>query len=118
MSKYRVTEKSIEQVTRLYETEAECKAEALELVRSGAVGNYDADYQDNGQPAKYTVEYLGDGVDPETVGTPQEALLEVQRLLACFRDKAPYVHPVHGQLALEEFKYLVVDPVVEQLEKS
>lgn len=42
----------------------------------------------------------------------QDALNETQRILAAFRDKTDYIHPVHGFLSLEEFKYTVIDPLV------
>lgn len=40
------------------------------------------------------------------------ALGHVQDALACYRDKAQYVHPEHGAISLEELKYLVVDPLL------
>ena len=40
------------------------------------------------------------------------ALCDVQAALACHRDGVTYRHPVHGQIALEEVKYLIVDPVI------
>ena len=43
----------------------------------------------------------------------REALLQVQNALACDRDGIPYVHPEHGEITLEEVKYLVVDKVLD-----
>ncbi len=47
--------------------------------------------------------------------TARDALLCVQEALAAFRDGVPYVHPTHGQLSLEEVKYVLVDPALEIL---
>jgi hypothetical protein len=46
------------------------------------------------------------------------ALKEVQAALACFRDKKPYTHPVHGNISLEELKYLVVDTAIERIKSQ
>lgn len=40
------------------------------------------------------------------------ALIEVQRAIANDRDGEQYTHPVHGKLALEEVKYLIVDAAI------
>lgn len=46
-----------------------------------------------------------------------EALRFVQTALANFRDGLDgTLHPEHGMLKLEEVKYCVVDPVIEQLD--
>ena len=44
-----------------------------------------------------------------------DALKFVQYALACFRDNEPIIHPEHGELYLEEVKYCVVDPVLEEI---
>ena len=44
-----------------------------------------------------------------------EALKFVQYALACDRDGEKIIHPIHGELCLEEVKYCVVDPVIEEL---
>jgi hypothetical protein len=46
-----------------------------------------------------------------------EALKIVQTALACARDGVPYIHPKHGDMRLEEVKYVFVDPVVQQREE-
>jgi len=47
-----------------------------------------------------------------------EALQEVQKALACFRDDEQYVHPVHGELCLEEVKYVLVDAAIAKAEPN
>lgn len=54
-------------------------------------------------------QYLAHG--HELVG----ALSDVQDALAAHRDNMPYVHAMHGQITLEEVKYLIVDPVMTKL---
>jgi hypothetical protein len=44
----------------------------------------------------------------------KEALTFVQYALAQYRDNLPIIHPVHGELTLEEVKYCVVDPALDQ----
>jgi hypothetical protein len=41
------------------------------------------------------------------------ALVKVQLALACYRDDQPFIHNGR-QLALEEVKYLLVDPVIDK----
>lgn len=41
------------------------------------------------------------------------ALIEVQRAIANDRDGEQYTHHIHGKLALEEVKYLIVDAAIE-----
>lgn len=44
------------------------------------------------------------------------ALYCVQEALACDRDNVPYVHPIHGAMAMEEVKYLIVDAAIAKAE--
>lgn len=50
--------------------------------------------------------------EQEQIAKLKSALTVVQTALACHRDNQPYVHPEHGRLALEEVKYLIVDPAL------
>jgi len=43
----------------------------------------------------------------------RKALRIVQDALAAFRDDQPFTLPGHGEVCLEEVKYLVVDPVLD-----
>lgn len=44
-----------------------------------------------------------------------DALIQVQVAFGCLRDGQHYIHPVHGPIAIEELKYLVIDPLLEKL---
>ena len=52
-----------------------------------------------------------------TASDMKDGLLEVQRALACFRDDEPYVYQGRT-LTLEEVKYVIVDPLLEELNEQ
>jgi len=48
----------------------------------------------------------------------REALKFVQYALAQDRDGLPIRHPEHGEICLEEVKYIVVDPALDNADNA
>lgn len=79
MPRFKVIEKSVEEITRFYEVEAACSLDAKLAVENGLFENYDFEAGGTVGDIKYEVEFIGESEHDRLASKLGDFLREVER---------------------------------------